>query len=154
MHAYVDAAVGAPAEVPRMTYVSGLPFGRNGDEVVVSIGGAGLYFRTVAAATPGMAQGKHDWTYRIDVSDVQEVSYEPLAKRGGLLGFLGRKKSDPGPDTPARLTIKAAFVHGRTQTVELHAPLSCIEKLVADLQARREFYRHKRVKEVSWAWRD
>lgn len=149
----IDAAVGCKTSAPKVTFISGLPFGKRGEQVLASVGGAGLYFRTPGAQILGGNLPGQEWTYRVDVSDIRELRISPCEqKSGSLFGFL--RNSKPTDSANHRLVIKASILPGRTQDIELHGPPEALEALVAEVTDRRGFYRDKRTNEKRWAWRD
>jgi len=149
----IDAAVGKKSAAPKVTFISGLPFGKRGEQVLASVGGAGLYFRTPGAQILGGNLPGQEWTFRVDVSDIRELHITPCQqKSGSLFGFLRGPKAADSADH--RLVIKASILPGRTQDIEVQGSPDALEALVAEVTDRRSFYRDKRNNEKRWAWRD
>ncbi len=150
----LDASMGRYTEPPKLTFISGLPFGRNGEEVVASVGGAGLYFRTPNPQILGGNLPGQEWTYRVDVSDIREITISPVEAGGSSWFGLFKRQSPATGEQRHRLVIKAAILPGKTQDIEVQGPPDALEGLIAELTDRRSFYRDKKNNEMRWAWRD
>ncbi|MSQ10648.1 MAG: hypothetical protein EXR52_06550 [Dehalococcoidia bacterium] len=150
----LDASLGRHTEPPKLTFISGLPFGRNGEEVLASVGGAGLYFRTPDAQILGNNLPGKEWSYRVDVSDIRALTMSPVEQAGsGWFGLFKRQSPAIGAQR-YRLVISAAILPGKTQDIEVQGTPEALEGLIAELTDRRGFYRDKKNNEMRWAWRD